>query len=243
MLVEREGMDGFPRWSPDGRHIAFISTERYDWVTVSFLYLVNVETGETVNVTPEFDEKIKQFYWTADGKQILYIAGDRVATQIFAVDVAARRVRALTSGHDVHAGLSVSRDGKSIAFLRQNATTAPDVYVTTLADMRSKRLTPKRLTEVNPQIKEWPEIDTEIIRWPSFDGMEIEGIVHKPLGYRAGKRYPLLVVPHGGPHSVMSNTFVTGDYRLFAQRGWVVFRPNFRGSGHYGEKFLRANLA
>ena len=242
MLVEREGMDGFPRWSPDGRHIAFISTERYDWVTVSFLYLVNVETGETVNVTPEFDEKIKQFYWTADGKQILYIAGDRVATQIFAVDVAARRVRALTSGHDVHAGLSVSRDGKSIAFLRQNATTAPDVYVTTLADMRSKRLTPKRLTEVNPQIKEWPEIDTEIIRWPSFDGMEIEGIVHKPLGYRAGKRYPLLVVPHGGPHSVMSNTFVTGDYRLFAQRGWVVFRPNFRGSGHYGEKFLRANL-
>ena len=242
MLVEREGMDGFPRWAPDGRHIAFISTERYDWVTVSFLYLVNVETDEVVNITPEFDEKIKQFYWTADSKRILYIAGDRVATQIFAVDVAARRVRALTSGNDVHADLSVSRDGRSIAFIRQNATTAPDVYVTKLGDMGLADIRPKRLTEVNPQIKKWPVIDTEIIRWPSFDGMEIEGIVHKPLGYETGKRYPLLVVPHGGPHSVMSNNFVNGEYRLFSQRGWVVFRPNFRGSGHYGEKFLRANL-
>ena len=236
MLVEREGMDGFPRWSPDGRQIAFISTERYDWVTVSFLYVVSVDTGEVVNITPDFDEKIKQFYWTGDSKRILYIAGDRVATQIFSVD-ATRRVRALTSGNDVHADLSVSRDGKSIAFIRQNATTPPDVYVSRLADIR-----PKRLTEVNPQIKQWPVIDTEIIRWPSFDGMEIEGILHKPLGYQADMRYPLLVVPHGGPHSVMSNTFVNGEYRLFAQRGWVVFRPNFRGSGHYGEKFLRANL-
>ena len=72
--------------------------------------------------------------------------------------------------------------------------------------------------------------------------MEIEGIVHKPLGYRNGEAYPLLVVPHGGPHGVMTNTFVDGEYRLFAQQGWVVFRPNFRGSGNYGEKFLRANL-
>ena len=67
---------------------------------------------------------------------------------------------------------------------------------------------PKRLTKVNPQIESWPEIRTEVVRWKSFDGMEIEGLVHWPHQYRQGRRYPLLVVPHGGPHSVMSNLFV-----------------------------------
>ena len=236
-LVEQEGMDAHPVWSPDGSQVAYISTERYDWVTVSYLYVVDPDTLERRKITPDFDEKIKQFYWTADGKRILFVAGDRVASQIYSVDVAAAKVQALTTGNDFYNGLSVSGKSDSIAFVRQNAAEPPDVYFAKLADMK-----PKRLTEVNPQTKSWPKVRTKVVRWKSFDGMEIEGLVHWPLNYREGRKYPLLVVPHGGPHSVMSNTFVNGDYRVFAHRGWAVFRPNFRGSGHYGEKFLRANL-
>jgi dipeptidyl aminopeptidase/acylaminoacyl peptidase len=237
LIVQREGMDGYPLWSPDGRPIAFISTERNDWVTVSFLYTVEVETGAVRNITPDFDEKIKQFFWADDGRQILYIAGDRVGSQIYSVDVAAGEVRPLTEGTDYYSDLCVSQDGKCVAFVRENSHEPPEVHFTTLAEFR-----PKRLTRVDARRDNWPKIETDIMRWQSFDGMEIEGLVHKPLGYKPGQRYPLLVVPHGGPHGVMSNTFVGGEYRLFAQRGWVVFRPNFRGSGHYGEKFLRANL-
>ena len=236
-LVEREGMDAHPVWSPDGNHVAFISTERYDWVTVSYLYLVNPSTLERRKITPDFDEKIKTFSWTSDSKRILFIAGDRTASQIYSVDIETANVEALTNGDDFLSGLSVTADSDSIAFIRQNAAEPPDVYFARLNDMK-----PKRLTEVNPQIESWPEIRTEVVRWESFDGMEIEGLVHWPHQYRQGRRYPLLVVPHGGPHSVMSNTFVNGEYRIFAMRGWAVFRPNFRGSGHYGEKFLRANL-
>ncbi|MCP5114040.1 MAG: S9 family peptidase, partial [bacterium] len=237
MLTTREGMEGYPRWSPDGKQIAFIATDRYDWVTVSYLYLVDVETGEQRKITPTFDEKIKWFFWAAGGDRILFIAGEGVGTQIYSVDVAARRVDALTKGIELHSGLSVSGDGRSIAYIRQNASNPPDVYFTRLDPFR-----PKRLTTVNPQIASWAKIETEVVRWKSFDGMTIEGLVHKPAGYQDARRYPLLVVPHGGPHGVMTNGFVTGEYRLFAQRGWVVFRPNFRGSGHYGERFLRANL-
>ena len=237
MLVEREGMDGYPKWSPDGRHIAFISTERNDWVTISYLYLVNVDTLELRKITPEFDEKIKEFFWAAQGERIVYIAGDRIGSQIYSVDVDAGQVRPLTEGTDFYNSLSVSEDGKSLAFLRENAYEAADVYFTRLDDIK-----PKRMTDVNPQVKSWTEVETKIIRWRSFDGMEIEGIVHMPLNYKDGKRYPLLVIPHGGPHSVMVNSFPRPDYRLFSQQGWVVFRPNFRGSGSYGEKFLRANL-
>jgi dipeptidyl aminopeptidase/acylaminoacyl peptidase len=237
MLTAREGMDGYPVWSPNGRHVAFISTQRDDWVTVSYLYTVDIETGDLQNVTPDFDEKIKEYFWADDGRRILYIAGDGVASQIYSVDVAAKEVHPLTGGTDYYSNLCVAQNGKCMAFVRQSAHEPPEVYFTTLAQFQ-----PKRLSRVDKRLNEWPTIETEIIRWQSFDGMEIEGLVHKPLEYKPDRRYPLLVVPHGGPHGVMSNTFVSGEYRLFAQRGWVVFRPNFRGSGHYGEKFLRANL-
>ncbi|MDA1258605.1 MAG: S9 family peptidase [Chloroflexi bacterium] len=236
-LVEQEGMDAHPVWSPDGRRIAYISTERYDWVTISYLYVVDPDTLKRRKITPDFDEKIKDFYWTADSKRILFIAGDRVASQIYSVDVAAAKVEALTTGDDFYSALSVGGKSDSITFIRQNAADPPDVYSARLADMK-----PKRLTDADPRLKSWPKVRTEVVRWKSFDGMEIEGLVHWPLDYREGRKVPLLVVPHGGPHSVMSNTFVGGEYRIFAQRGWAVFRPNFRGSGHYGEKFLRANL-
>ena len=237
MLTEREGMDGYPVWSQDGRHIAFISTQRDDWVTVSHLYAVDVETGDLRNITPNFDEKIKEYFWADEDKRILYTAGDGVASQIYSVDVAVGEVHPLTEGTDYYSNLCVSQNGKYMAFTRQSAEEPPEVYFTKLAHFQ-----PQQLTRVDKDLYEWPTIDTDIVRWKSFDGMEIEGLVHKPLGYKPGRRYPLLVVPHGGPHGVMSNTFVSGEYRLFAQRGWVVFRPNFRGSGHYGEKFLRANL-
>ena len=200
VLTDRPGMDGYPLWSPDGRSIAFISTDRHDWVTVSYLYQLDVETRKLEKLSPDFDEKIKEFFWVDGGQRILFIAGKGVSTQIFSLDIEAKATKQLTSAMDVYSGLDVAADGFSITFIRQ------------------------------------------IVGWKSFDGIEIEGLVHKPTGYREGQRYPLLVVPHGGPHSVMTNGFVSGDYRLFAQGGWVVFRPNFRGSGHYGEKFLRANL-
>jgi dipeptidyl aminopeptidase/acylaminoacyl peptidase len=96
---------------------------------------------------------------------------------------------------------------------------------------------------VNPQIQQAQIPETAPIRWRSFDGMEIEAMLTKPAGYVRGQRYPLLVIPHGGPHGVITNSFFPfREAWLFASRGWAVFLPNFRGSGNYGERFLRANL-
>ena len=166
-MVEREGMDGHPVWSPDGHHVAFISTERYDWVTVSYLYLVHPTTLERRKITPDFDEKIKDFYWTADSKRILFIAGDRTASQIYSVDIEAAKVTALTDGADLLSGLSVAANADSIAFIKQNATEPPDVYFARLDDMK-----PKRLTEANPQIKSLAE---DSHRSPSLEELRRHG--------------------------------------------------------------------
>ena len=237
VLAEREGMDGYPQWSPDGRHIAFITTERRDWVTVSHIYRLELSTNRIEKLTPDFDEKINQFFWADDGQRILFIAGQGVSTQLFSLDVAARKTQTLTKGDRLRGSLSVSAKGSAAAFVEQAPNSPPEVYATAL-----DRFRPKRLTRAGQQIAKWPAIETEVIRWQSFDGMEIEGIIHKPVGFEQGRRYPLLVLPHGGPHGVMTNGLVASEDRVFAQRGWLLFRPNFRGSGNYGERFLRANL-
>ncbi|MCB1020974.1 MAG: S9 family peptidase [Bryobacterales bacterium] len=233
VLTNRPGFDGFPVYSPDGRSIVFNSTERRDWVTVSHLYRLHLATGESEKLTTAFDRKLQEFF--VDGENAIFLAPDGVATQIYALDLRTKQSRQLTSGPKVRSSLSVA--GGTLAYLEQSADEPPQ-----LVTLELKGGSQKTLTDLNRHTAAWPKVETRVLRWPSFDGMEIEGILHLPAGYREGQRYPLVVIPHGGPHAVQTDTFVTGERRVFADRGWAVFRPNFRGSGGYGERFLRANL-
>jgi dipeptidyl aminopeptidase/acylaminoacyl peptidase len=86
---------------------------------------------------------------------------------------------------------------------------------------------------------------TEVIRWKSADGLEIEGLLTYPVGYAKGKRAPLLLVIHGGPMGVFTQSFAgtAGPYPVaaFAAKGYAVLRANVRGSSGYGKKFRYAN--
>jgi dipeptidyl aminopeptidase/acylaminoacyl peptidase len=103
----------------------------------------------------------------------------------------------------------------------------------------------KKLTTIHPEVEEFALGATEIMTWPSTDGFEVEGILLKPVGYVEGKRYPLMVVAHGGPTGAHHDSFRVsyGDGgQLWAGHGWAVLYPNPRGSTNYGEAFMRANL-
>ena len=105
---------------------------------------------------------------------------------------------------------------------------------------------PVKLTDVNPQAKDFALGATEVVTWKSRDGLEVEGVLLKPVGYDPAKRYPLLVVAHGGPAGAHLDNYRVGGLeggQLWAGQGWAVFYPNPRGSSNYGEKFLRANVA
>jgi dipeptidyl aminopeptidase/acylaminoacyl peptidase len=103
----------------------------------------------------------------------------------------------------------------------------------------------RKLTDTNPQAANFSLGETEIVTWKSSDGMEVEGVLLKPVGYQAGKRYPMLTVAHGGPSGAFTNGYRVGGLeggQLWAGQGWAVFYPNPRGSTNYGEKFLQANI-
>jgi dipeptidyl aminopeptidase/acylaminoacyl peptidase len=98
------------------------------------------------------------------------------------------------------------------------------------------------LTDSNPWLRE-EQVQlarVETIRWTNSEGQEIEGVVHLPVGFEEGQRYPLVLNPHGGPSSARLTGFSTA-HQLMAGNGFLVLEPNFRGSSNYGQEFLNAN--
>src|SRR5690606_35385014 len=118
----------------------------------------------------------------------------------------------------------------------QDPKTPPTLFaVDNINDVtRSNRC--RQLYDVNPQIRSIALGEEEEITWRSTDGRMVGGVLVKPVGYREGQRYPLIVAIHGGPASADVLNF-NGGYgaQVYAGDGYVVLRPNYRGSTNYGE--------
>ena len=248
-LSDNPGPDASPVWSPDGDTIAFLSTPNDneplpDGTLVSSLVnarltIHDVSTGTNTDHARGFDLIPRDPRWTPDSKRLLLTVGDRAYREIYAYDVAAKNYRKLTRGTVTGFG-SQSEDGSQVAFTRESGSTPGDVYVSG-PDFEN----PTKLTTIHPEVDTFALGGSEVITWKSTDGFEVEGVLLKPVGYREGERYPLMVVAHGGPTGAHHDYFRVryGDGgQHWAGRGWAVFYPNPRGSTNYGERFMRANL-
>ena len=241
-LVRQPGFNGSPRWSPDGKQIAFVSQGGVDdRLAVQQIWLVPARGGKARNLTPKEEDLQGGLTWSPDGRSGYYTVGRGVATQVHRLSVSSGRTEPAVAGEDVVGGFSLSKDGKAAAFVLQNGKTPPQVCVSALP-----RGVPRPVTHINPHLTQYRLGRKETVRWTSDDGLEIEGLLIKPVGYRRGKRYPLLVSVHGGPTGAFLNTFDPGPPRpyplaVFAERGYAVLLPNPRGSVNYGDAFKRAN--
>jgi dipeptidyl aminopeptidase/acylaminoacyl peptidase len=244
------GSDASPRWSQDGRTIAWVTepnttTPLPDGTASSVilqghlvLYDVNAKTIKSAAETT-FDTEAGNPIWTNEGTRVLFLSGKRTYNEAFAYDVTSGRYTQLTNKRTIN-GTSVSKDGKTIVLTMDAPDSATEVFVTdpSFANLR-------RLTNTNPQLAEIAQGDTEVVTWKSSDGVEVEGVLLKPVGFEAGKRYPTLVVAHGGPAGAFVNGFRLGGLeggQVYAGKGWAVFYPNPRGSSNYGQKTLAANV-
>lgn len=232
-----------PVWSPDGRTLAFTTFPQGKPSGDSIpepilndgdivLYDVASKQSRTVH-EPHQPATLTQLRWTPDGTSLVFVASDHVYQNVFAFDVASGRYRRLTTDK-VIGGISLSHDGSRVAFGMSTPTSPSDIFVSDLTFA-----SPKRVTTLNPQIASLALGQTEVVNYKN-DGLEIQGILIKPVGYQPGQRYPLLVEAHGGPTGATVNDFKTNQ--MWAGRGWAVFMPNPRGSEGYGESFMRANI-
>ena len=250
-LVGQAGGDAQPAWSPVGDMIAFVSANgSTDWIDMPGLSMVAASGGTPQPIGRASEESPGSFVWSPDGKHIYFTATSGVNRPGFRLSTESGVIEAVTPNGASYAAMTLSRDGRRAAFTMSNPRMPPEVFVASMDPFRSRRL-----TTTNPELDELALGEMEAVRWTSTDGLEIEGILLKPVGYSEGTRYPLLTYVHGGPSGVFTLGFLPqlggfpapmqiGPYPLqaFAGQGFALFMPNPRGSSGYGREFLRANI-
>ena len=239
-----------PQWSPDGKTIAFTMlpqshSARPDSIMDreignDHLILYDVATGKAKDTyDPKMDVSAGNPRWTPDGSRVLFTTGERAWAAVYAYDVASNKLSRIAE--KVLIGQpSLSRDGRLAAYTLGTSSAPADVHVSDLTFA-----SPRKLTDVNPQLRDIALGETEVITWKSTDGTPVEGVLLKPVGYQAGRKYPLLVEAHGGPTGATNAGFKASwgsPGQVWAGQGWAVLYPNPRGSTNYGEKFTKANI-
>jgi dipeptidyl aminopeptidase/acylaminoacyl peptidase len=242
-IVAQPGPDNNPRFSRDGKQIVFSSVmgEKVYFASNARLAIVPVEGGTPRSITDSFDENPGLLEWKSDG---IYFAGSqKTASHLFRVDPASGKIARLTGPDDLMAGsFSLTRAGDRISFGAGSPTSINEVFVSEV-----RRFTPRKLTDLNEQTKAFTLGTREVISWKSQDGATIEGVLIKPANFDAAKKYPLLCIIHGGPTGIDRPVLLTPDARyypsdIWAARGALVLKVNYRGSAGYGEKFRKLNM-
>ena len=242
-IVDQPGPDVNPRFSPDGKQIVFDSSmgEKIYFASNSRLAIVGVEGGTPKSITDSFDEDPNLLEWNRNG---IYFTGlQRTAAHLFRVDpVSAKISRVSQPDNLIASSFSFTRTADRIAFTAASPTSVNEVFV---SDAQS--FTPRKLTDLNEQTKQFTLGTRELISWQSQDGTTIEGVLIKPADFDPAKKYPLLCVIHGGPTGVDRPVLLTPDARyypsdIWAARGALILKVNYRGSAGYGEKFRKLNV-
>jgi dipeptidyl aminopeptidase/acylaminoacyl peptidase len=241
-LVTQDGPDSGPVWSPDGSKIAFESSmaKPFYFFANRVIALVPAAGGPIEAISTAFDEDTSIVRWTAAG--IYFSAQQRTNTYLFSIDPATRGVKTFKPADQWSAGsFSITPDGHAVAFVAGDASTLPEVYLSPLPDLK-----PRKLTGMTAQVTDWARGAQDVISWKSKDGATIEGVLHKPVGFQPGHKYPLLVVIHGGPTGVSRPSLFgsTSTYPIdvWTAKGALVLEPNYRGSAGYGEAFRALNV-
>ncbi len=240
-IVDTKGPDGNPVWSPDGKQIAYETANgrEFFYYQNSFIALVSGEGGSPQILTESFDELPRIITWSPDG--IYFNSLQKTFSHLFRLNAATKTIEKVSVAERfTSSGYSFTSDFKQAAFTGANTNNYSEVYVSTL-----KPFAPKKLTAMSDQLKDYKLATREVIEWKSTDGATIEGVLIKPADFDAAKKYPLLVVIHGGPTGI-DMPFLSADrtypIERFAAKGALILRPNYRGSAGYGEKFRSLNV-
>jgi dipeptidyl aminopeptidase/acylaminoacyl peptidase len=240
-IVNTPGPDSNPIWSPDGKKIAFETSAgaKYFYYANVRIAVVAADGGTPQILSEAFDEDPGLIGWGPDG--IYFSALQKTHAQLFRLHPATKVVEKLSAPEQMAASaFSFSQDYKHVAFRGAIDNQYVEIYSASVEPWSSNKV-----TAMSDQLKGFALARREVISWKSADGTTIEGVLYTPADFDAKKKYPLLVVIHGGPTGVDQPVVNADRYypiERFVAKGALVLRPNYRGSAGYGEKFRALNV-
>jgi dipeptidyl aminopeptidase/acylaminoacyl peptidase len=236
-LAETEGKLGELEWSPDGKQIAYLGAEDIHDPTAGVLWVVPAAGGAPRALTRAYLGTGEDLRWISKDT-IAMLAHQGTKTPIVRVTLDGD-FSPMLSGPTICRGFDIAADDRTVACAGELPTHPRELHV---GDLRKGGL--RRLTRLNPEIDKVVLGERRIMKWKAADGMEIEGVVTLPVEYEAGKRYPLAILPHGGPEGISLdgwNTRAGYPVQMFATHGYVVLEPNYRGSSGRGVDYGKAD--
>jgi len=240
-LIETPGPDSDPHWSPDGSQIAYATSNgsKFYFYANQRIAVVDSNGGAPRVLTLNFDEDPNLLEWGPDG--IYFEALQKTTSSLFLLDPKTGATKKIdTPGSEIAGQFSFSKDFKRAAYRGTGANEYAEIYSSDLPST-----SPTQLTHAGEQLKGFDTARREVVQWKSGDGTVIEGVLYKPADFDPHKRYPLLVVIHGGPTGIdmpMINADRYYPMERFVAKGALILRPNYRGSAGYGEKFRSLNV-
>jgi dipeptidyl aminopeptidase/acylaminoacyl peptidase len=237
------GEGGRPAWSPDGSRIGLLLGDNDINGAYGMNKLIVVPSNPPANIgattrptvyMPQLDRAVSNIAWSADGQNISFLLQDDRTNHVATVPAENPNgaIQRKTSGRRVISTLNPGKDG-NFAVIANEPTKFPEIYALEGSNLR-------QLTKHNDKL--WNELQlstTEDFTSKSKDGTEVRGLIVKPAGYKAGTKYPTLLIIHGGPNSQDQHAF-SFDREFLAANGYVVLAINYRGSAGRGNAYQKA---
>ncbi|MGH9862080.1 MAG: prolyl oligopeptidase family serine peptidase [Candidatus Acidiferrales bacterium] len=234
-LTDNPAWDGSPRYSPDGRWIAYRAMARAGFeADRTRLVLYERATGQKRELAPAFDNGVDDFVWAPDNQSIYFTASVAGRQPIYQVVLTDGSLHAVVD-NSTNASPAISSDGSTLVFLRQSFTLPTEVFRANARTGESAQVSAvndARLAELEMNAGESFTVT-------GAGGTPVHSWMVKPPGFDPAKKYPVVVLIHGGPQSPWPDSFhYRWNAELFAAPGYVVVLPNPRGSPGWGQQFV-----
>jgi dipeptidyl aminopeptidase/acylaminoacyl peptidase len=256
MTIADPAGDNLICWSPDGASLLYGSAvndtvSQYYKNNRLFITSIHNSNPDPKEILSSVDENKSVQDWNPNG--ILFTVSEKTRSSLYNLDPAKGDIRLVALPFEITGNASFSKDGNTVAINGRTYGGLPEIYTARTDKVPFRKLDSssgmvddlQKITNFSDQLKGWPLPINEVIQWKSKDGALIEGILLKPADYDPKKKYPLLVVIHGGPTGVdrpePTPTYVYPILQ-WCEKGAVVLRVNYRGSAGYGEKFRSLNV-
>jgi dipeptidyl aminopeptidase/acylaminoacyl peptidase len=241
-LTQTKNAEYRPVWSPDGRRIAYLGTTRpltssETTMENTHVWVMDADGGNRHEVRESLDNRQGAPRWVAGGGAIYFSVQERGESHLYRIAAAGGQAERVLGDSGSVGSWSIAKGSGAVAIAYSLAT--PQRPSELYLSVEGK--TPAALTDLNRDVLANRKIGAvESFTFPSFDSMQVEAFLTKPLDLDAGTaKHPLIVMIHGGPHG-QQGPELNSRAQVYAARGWASLMVNYRGSTGYGQKLADA---